>query len=124
MRKSPLTLTDKAATRVQELMTASNGKNGLRVGVKNTGCSGLSYVMDYADEPGPFDEVMESNGVKLFIESKSLMFLLGTQMDYVEGDFGSHFTFTNPNETGRCGCGESFSVDREALAKQIAESAS
>lgn len=110
-RPQPMRLTQAAAARVKELMAASDKPvKGLRVGIKNTGCSGMSYVMDYAEEKAPHDEVVEDQGVTIFIDAKSVMFLLGTEMDFVEDQFGAHFTFNNPNESGRCGCGESFHI--------------
>ena len=106
-----LTLTDAAAERVKSLIAkADKPVLGLRVGVKTKGCSGLSYVVEYADARGKLEDVVEDKGVKIFIEPTALMFLLGSQMDYVEDKFTSGFTFTNPNEKGRCGCGESFHV--------------
>ena len=108
---SVLTLTDAAAERVRRLIAkADKPVMGLRVGVKTKGCSGLSYVVEYAQERGKFEDVVEDKGVKIFIEPTALMFLLGSQMDYVEDKFTSGFTFANPNEKGRCGCGESFHV--------------
>lgn len=114
--KKAMTFTDKAAERIKELMSeAGSDVVGLRVGVKSTGCSGMSYYMDYATDVKAFEETTEDHGVKIIIDPKSLMFLLGTEMDYVEDKFGSHFEFKNPNEAGRCGCGESFHVDKETL---------
>lgn len=114
--KKPLTLTENAANRIKEIMSdVGDDIIGLRVGVKSTGCSGMSYTMDYATDVKAHEEVSEDQGIKIIIEPKSLMFLLGTEMDYVEGQFGSHFEFKNPNEAGRCGCGESFHVDKETL---------
>lgn len=106
-----ITLTDAAAERVKALIAkADKPVLGLRVGVKSQGCSGLSYIVEYAQERGKLEDVIEDKGVKIFIEPKAVMFLLGSQMDYVEDKFTSGFTFTNPNEKGRCGCGESFHV--------------
>ncbi|MGE0733812.1 MAG: HesB/IscA family protein [Alphaproteobacteria bacterium] len=106
-----ITLTDAAAERVRALIAkADKPVLGLRVGVKSQGCSGLSYIVEYAQERGKLEDVIEDKGVKIFIEPKAVMFLLGSQMDYVEDKFTSGFTFTNPNEKGRCGCGESFHV--------------
>ena len=106
-----LTVTENAAERIKELMAQSSDPVlGLRVGVNNKGCSGMSYFMEYAKDNNPMEEVVEDKGVKIFIDPKSIMFLLGTEMDFVTDEFGAHFTFSNPNETGRCGCGESFSV--------------
>lgn len=106
-----LTLTDAAADRVKALIAKSDKPvEGLRVGVKTTGCSGMSYVVEYAEEKKPFEDVIEDKGVKIFIDPAAFMFLLGSTMDYEEGKLRSGFTFNNPNETARCGCGESFSV--------------
>ena len=106
-----LTLTDAAAQRVQALVD-KGGEDvlGLRVAVANKGCSGLSYVVEYAKEKKQFEEVVEDKGVKVFIDPAAVMFLIGAEMDYEESKFSSGFTFANPNETARCGCGESFSV--------------
>ena len=83
---------------------------GVRVGVKSGGCAGLSYIMEYAKEINPSDEVIEDKGVKVFIDPGAIMYLLGTEMDYKKEQFSSSFIFKNPNETERCGCGESFKV--------------
>lgn len=106
-----LTLTDAAAERVQALL-AKRGKPsaGIRIGVRTKGCSGLSYTLEYADEKGKFDEVVEAKGVTILIDPKATLFILGTEMDYVEDKLQSGFVFKNPNEKGRCGCGESFHV--------------
>lgn len=121
MRALPkaMTLTDRAAERVRELMTRSEARDadnpiiGVRVGVKNTGCSGMSYVMEYATEEKRFEEKVEDKGVTILIDPKATMFLLGSEMDYVEEDLGARFVFNNPNEVDRCGCGESFRVTSE-----------
>ncbi|SRR5690554_4802081 len=106
-----LTLTDAAAERVKELIAKSEKPVlGLRIGVKSRGCSGLSYSVEYAEEQKKFEDVVEDKGVKLFIDPTAVMFLIGSEMDYVDDKFQSGFTFTNPNEKGRCGCGESFHV--------------
>ncbi len=104
-------ITDAAAEQIQALL-ASRGKPsaGIKIGVKTAGCSGLSYALEYADEVGEFDEVVEAQGVKVLIDPKAIMFILGTEMDYKDDKLESGFTFTNPNEKGRCGCGESFHV--------------
>lgn len=106
-----ITLTDAAADRVKRLIARSDKPvQGLRVGVNTRGCSGLSYVVEYAEEQKRFEDVVEDKGVKIFIDPTAVMFLLGSQMDYVEDKFHSGFVFTNPNEKGRCGCGESFHI--------------
>jgi len=106
-----ITLTDAAANRVKELMSKSDEPVlGLRVGVSTKGCSGMSYVVEYAKEQRKLEDVVEDKGVKIFIEPTAVMFLLGSEMDYVEDKFHSGFVFSNPNEKGRCGCGESFHV--------------
>jgi iron-sulfur cluster assembly protein len=110
-QKQALIVTDAAAERIQALL-AGRGKPslGVRVGVRARGCSGLSYTLEYADEKGKFDEVVEDKGVMILVDPKAVMFILGTEMDYVEEQLQSGFVFRNPNEKGRCGCGESFHV--------------
>ena len=106
-----ISLTDNAVDRINALMTKRDEPAaGLRISVRTAGCSGLSYTLEYADEKQPHDEVVELEGVTLFIDPKATMFVIGTEMDYVEDDLQSGFVFTNPNEKGRCGCGESFHV--------------
>ena len=110
-RRQVLSVTDAAAARIQTLL-AKRGKPsaGVRLGVRARGCSGLSYTIEYADERGKFDEVVEDKGVTILVDPKAVMFVLGTEMDYVEEKLQSGFMFRNPNEKGRCGCGESFHV--------------
>jgi iron-sulfur cluster assembly accessory protein len=104
-------LTAAAAERVQSLMSkADEGVAGLRVGLSTRGCSGLSYVVEYAEDAKQFEEVVEDKGVKVFIDPAATMFLIGATMDYREGKFESGFVFENPNAKGTCGCGESFHV--------------
>lgn len=111
-----LTITPAAAERIkQALAKAKEPHKGLRVSVNTKGCSGLAYTVDYADAPKPGDETVEQHGVTLFVDAKAMMFIIGSEMDYVEDKFKSGFEFRNPNEAGRCGCGESFYVDRDAL---------
>lgn len=109
--KQALTITDAAASRIKVLLD-QRGKpsEGIKVGVRSRGCSGLSYTIEYADEVSKWDEIVEDKGVKVLIDPKAVMFLLGSEMDFVEEKLKSGFTFTNPNEKGRCGCGESFHV--------------
>jgi iron-sulfur cluster assembly protein len=101
-------LTDAAATRLKELMGKSQEAiAGLRVGVKNGGCAGMSYTMEYAKSVNPSDEVIEDKGVRVLIDPKAVLFLLGTEMDYKSDKLSSQFVFNNPNQTSACGCGES-----------------
>lgn len=110
-RPKAMTLTDAAAARVKELMAKSDKPiAGLRVGVSTRGCSGLSYFMEYAEERKPYEEVVEDKGVTIFIDPAATMFLLGSEMDWVEDKLASRFVFNNPNAKGSCGCGESFHV--------------
>ena len=105
-------LSDNAALRIKEIMSGADNKAvGVRVSVKSGGCAGMSYVMEYSNEINPNDEVIEDKGVKVFIDSAAVMYLLGTEMDYKKEEFSSSFVFNNPNETERCGCGESFKID-------------
>ena len=111
MAMQAMTITDAAADRVKSLLDKRGKPSaGVRIGVKTKGCSGLSYSLEYADEAGRFDEVVEDKGVRVLIDPKAVMFVLGTEMDYVEEKMQSGFVFRNPNEKGRCGCGESFHV--------------
>jgi iron-sulfur cluster assembly protein len=106
-----MTLTEAAAARVQEIMADSDsGIAGLRVGVKNAGCAGMEYTLDYAETVDPLDDVVEDRGVKLFIDPKAVLFLLGTEMDYQVDKLASGFVFNNPNQTSACGCGESVAI--------------
>jgi len=110
-RKQAMTVTDAAAERIRGLLLKRGKPSvGIRVGVRSRGCSGLTYTLEYADEKGKFDEVVEHNGVTILIDPKATMFIIGTEMDFVEDKLQSGFTFHNPNEKGRCGCGESFHV--------------
>ncbi|GIK98384.1 MAG: hypothetical protein BroJett029_25930 [Alphaproteobacteria bacterium] len=113
MRKLPnvITVTEAAAARVKALMAKSQGEvQGLRIGVRAKGCSGMSYSVEYAKERVAGDEVVEDKGVTLFIDPKATLFIIGSEMDYVEDKLQSGFVFRNPNEKGRCGCGESFHI--------------
>ena len=111
MTKQIITLSDNAAARIKEIMSQDQQNSiGVRVGVKSGGCAGMSYIMEYTKEINPNDEVIEDKGVKVFIDSAAVIYLLGTEMDYKKDKFSSQFIFKNPNETERCGCGESFKV--------------
>ena len=111
IRPSVMTLTEAAASRIRDLMAnAKTDSAGLRVGVKNGGCAGMEYTMDWADEKKPYDEVVEDKGARVLIEAKALMFLLGTEMDYKTTVLKSGFVFNNPNQTSACGCGESVEI--------------
>lgn len=106
-----LTLTETAAKRVKSMLEGRDKPAyGIRIGVRAKGCTGLSYTLEFVDEKGAYDEEIEAYGVKVLIDPKAVMFLIGSQMDYVEEKLSSGFTFQNPNEKGRCGCGESFHV--------------
>ena len=110
--KPILTLTDKAKTHVKTLMSkADSDAMGLRVGIKTAGCSGLQYVVEFATEKKPFEDVIEQDGVAIFIDPSAVMFLVGSEMDWVEEKFSSRFEFNNPNEAARCGCGESLTIE-------------
>ena len=111
MSEQVIKLSDNAASRIKEIMSqAENSTIGVRVGVKSGGCAGMSYIMEYAKDVKPNEEVIEDKGVKVIIDPKAIMYLLGTEMDYKKEKFTSQFVFKNPNETDRCGCGESFKV--------------
>ncbi|MBI3446046.1 MAG: iron-sulfur cluster assembly accessory protein [Magnetospirillum sp.] len=111
MAPAPMTITDAAAERVKALLSKRGKPSvGIRIGVRSKGCSGMSYTLEYADEKSQFDEILEDKGVTVLIDPKATMFILGTEMDYVEDKMQSGFVFKNPNEKGRCGCGESFHV--------------
>jgi len=110
-RPKVVTLSDAAAERVREIMgRADKPYAGLRVGVKNGGCAGQEYVLDYAAEADPLDEVVEDKGVRILIEPKAVLFLIGTEVDYEVTKLASKFVFRNPNQTDACGCGESVTI--------------
>ncbi|WP_439575443.1 Fe-S cluster assembly scaffold SufA [Phreatobacter sp.] len=111
-RMQAMRLTDAAATRVKALMaSAGKAEGGLRVGVKKGGCAGMEYTMEFVDAPARFDEVVEDRDVKLFIDAKAVLYLLGTEMDFVTDKLSSKFVFNNPNQTSACGCGESIALN-------------
>jgi iron-sulfur cluster assembly protein len=115
-----MSLTDAAAARVKEIIANTDKPiAGLRVGVKNGGCAGMSYTMEFAESVTPLDEVIEEKGVKVLIDPKAVLFLLGAEMDFKTDKLAATFTFRNPNETSSCGCGESVAItpaNPEALA--------
>ncbi|MGA0531380.1 HesB/IscA family protein [Hansschlegelia sp. KR7-227] len=110
-RPKVLTLTDRAAARVRSIVERSETPiAGLRIGVKTGGCAGMEYTLDYAAAPGPADEVVEDKGVTVLIDPKAILYLLGTEMDFVTEKMTQRFVFKNPNEVSACGCGESVSI--------------
>ena len=111
MNEQIIKLSDTAAARIKEIMSNADNKTiGVRIGVKSGGCAGMSYSMEYAKDKKANDEVIEDKGVKVFIDPAAVMYLFGTEMDYKKEEFSSQFVFNNPNETERCGCGESFKI--------------
>ena len=111
MIKNIITVTDDAVERIRYLLN-KRGKSslGIRVGIKTAGCTGHKYVIDYVDEAKPYDEIININDLKIFIEPKAVMYLINSEMDYQQDQLKASFVFNNPNEKGRCGCGESFRV--------------
>jgi iron-sulfur cluster assembly protein len=106
-----MTLTDAAANRVKDIIAkADHPMVGVRVGVKNGGCAGMSYTMEYAESINPHDDVVEDKGVTVLVDPKAVLFLLGTQMDFQTTKMSSQFVFNNPNQTSACGCGESVAI--------------
>ncbi|MDA9624508.1 iron-sulfur cluster assembly accessory protein [Pelagibacteraceae bacterium] len=111
MNEQIIKLSENAAVRIREIMSSADSNAiAVRVGVKSGGCAGLSYVMEYAEDIKPNEEIIDQKGVKVLIDPKAIMYLLGTEMDYKKEKFSSQFIFKNPNETERCGCGESFKI--------------
>jgi len=108
--RAALVLTQPAVKRIKQLFQGKEEYIGLRIGVRQRGCNGLSYTLDFATKKDNFDEEVLQDGVRIFIDMKAQLSLLGTEMDYVENDLSSEFVFNNPNIKGTCGCGESFSV--------------
>lgn len=110
-RPKVVTLTDIAAARMSEIMAdAEENYIGVKIGVKNGGCAGMEYTMEYATEAGPLDEVVEENGIKILIDPKAILFLIGSQVDFVTEKLSQRFVFNNPNQTDACGCGESVTI--------------
>ena len=110
-RPQVMKLTERAAARIKAIMAEKGSAGaGLRIGVKKGGCAGMEYTMDWAGEQKPFDEVVEHDGARVLIDPKAVMYLLGTEMDYKTEKLSSQFVFSNPNQTGSCGCGESVNL--------------
>lgn len=110
-RPKAVTLTECAAERVKSIMSnAEKSYIGVRIGVEKGGCAGMAYTMDYAEEIAPLDEVIEDRGVRILIDPKAILFLIGTEMDWEQEQFSSGFKFNNPNAIDACGCGESFTI--------------
>ena len=110
-RPQVMRLTDAAATRIKDILgKAEKPIAGVRVGVKNGGCAGMSYTMEYAESAAKFDEVVEDKGVRVLIDPKAVLFLIGTEMDYKTEKLSAQFVFNNPNQTSACGCGESVAI--------------
>jgi iron-sulfur cluster assembly protein len=121
-RMQVMTITDAAAERVRTAMeNAEKPVIGLRVGVKNGGCAGMSYTVEYAESVQAFDEVIEDKGVKVLVDPKAILFLLGSEMDVKTDKFASTFVFRNPNETSACGCGESVAITPAQAPAEFAE---
>ena len=111
MSQQVIKLSDKAANRIKEIISISDDNTvGVRIGVKSGGCAGMEYVLEYAKHINPNDEMIEDKGVKVFIDPSAIIYLIGTEMDFKKEEFSSSFVFKNPNETERCGCGESFKI--------------
>jgi iron-sulfur cluster assembly protein len=111
-RPQVMRLTEAAAERIKSVMAkADRPITAVRVGVKNGGCAGMAYTMEYADQAGPLDEVVEDKGVRILVDPKAVLFLLGTEMDYKVDKLSAQFVFNNPNQTSACGCGESVQIE-------------
>ncbi len=110
--KNIITITRNAAKKIKSLLKEKGEENylGIRIGIKSGGCSGLSYFLEYSSHERKFDEVVEDKGIKIIIDKKAILYLLGSKVDYVEEKFKSGFVFTNPNKKSQCGCGKSFNV--------------
>ena len=109
-RPQVLKLTDRAAARIRAIMAQRGEAAGLRIGVKKGGCAGMEYTMEWTSDAKPFDEVVEHEGARVLVDAKAVIYLLGSEMDYKTDKLASQFVFTNPNQTGACGCGESVNL--------------
>lgn len=112
-RPPPIKLTERAADRIKDLLSSKEEAVGVRIGVKRRGCNGYSYTMNYVMKPdleSNKDELVKQHGVQVFVDPKAVFFIVGTEMDFIDTELSSEFTFTNPNSKGECGCGESFNV--------------
>ncbi len=110
-RPQVIKITERAADRIRSILAQKGeGTGGLRIGVKKGGCAGMEYTLDWASEQGPHDEVVEQNGARVLIDPKAVLYLLGTEMDFKTDKLSSQFVFSNPNQTGACGCGESVNL--------------
>jgi iron-sulfur cluster assembly protein len=119
-RPQVITLTERAAEHIRKVMArADRALAGVRIGVANGGCAGMSYTMEYAEARDPLDEVVEDRGVTVFVDARAVLFLLGTEMDYEVGKLRSGFVFNNPNETSACGCGESVAITPAAAPPEF-----
>jgi iron-sulfur cluster assembly protein len=116
-RPQVLKLTERAADRIKAVMAEKGAGAQLRIGIKKGGCAGMEYTMEWAAEQKPFDDVVEQHGVKVLIDAKAVMYLLGSEMDYKTDKLSAQFVFTNPNQTGSCGCGESVNLTPVAPEK-------
>jgi iron-sulfur cluster assembly protein len=113
-----LRLTDAAAEQIKSVMARADRQViGLRVGLKNAGCAGMSYTLDFADKQNPLDEVVEDKGARVLVDPKAILFLIGTEMDFVRDKMQSRFVFNNPNQTDACGCGESVALKAATKAE-------
>ncbi len=119
-RPQIMTLTDAAADRVREIMSTKPGAIGLKIGLKKGGCAGMEYTLEWAEEAGKFDEVVEDKGAKIIIDPMATLYILGTEMDYKVDKLSAQFVFNNPNQTSACGCGESVEL-RPADRAQLEE---
>jgi iron-sulfur cluster assembly protein len=120
-RPQVITLTERAAEHIRKVMArADRALAGVRIGVANGGCAGMSYTMEYAEARDPLDEVVEDRGVTVFVDARAVLFLLGTEMDFEVGKLRSGFVFNNPNETSACGCGESVAITPAAAPPDLA----